>query len=270
MQFSVPAQFLYPSMPRSGRQDAFSTTCKQLQCCGISGVELSAADLERNTVRSILQSLQSASLFVSGYCAVLPFPETESRQPYSVLAAALSEIRNAAALNCPNILFHFVPAGGSFPLPRHSMETLVPVLQQVSAAAIEQGLVPMIENEPNSFLPMGREQEIRRILNEVEGLRLSFNVGNALLMNEEPVLFYDHLSEKVSYIRLRDVCYLPNGSLAACRIGDGDVDFRTLFNHLQKTGYTGSLSLLLLRELTPSQNVAYLSDTLLLLAKLLP
>ncbi|MCF6175328.1 MAG: sugar phosphate isomerase/epimerase [Victivallaceae bacterium] len=130
-------------------------------------------------------------------------------------------------------------------------------LRELHTMFVDAGITPVHENCIN-YGGMGWTYTLRLIEN-VPGLKLAFDVGNPLFSTDytqpEPRPkqssweFYRHVKEHIAYVHIKDGCYIeeiPGSAFPKVRYtfpGDGDGDVRRIVKDLLDSGYYGGFSI---------------------------
>lgn len=120
-------------------------------------------------------------------------------------------------------------------------ERVSSLLGQAGALAAKHGLVLIVENHGGLM----REAEACRALFEKSGcsnVKLNYDPANFLFYGEDPVRAWDALKGFVAFAHLKDV-KVEGVRRSYCRIGEGIIDYKSIFARFAKDAYSGPLCL---------------------------
>ena len=217
-------------------------------CAGlrVDGVELTQVDEEATPEghEALEGVLQETGLKVSSYNFRLPLLSASS----SELAQATDEYREliprAKSLGATALMLFPVPTGVS--APKEERRQLIEACRRCAQIAGEEGITLTLENVGT---PTGRQVigTADHMLQVVEGVgsphfRLVFDSGNFLYTGGDPVGALKTLMPHVAHVHVKDAV-TDQETVREVTIGEGIVDFPTLFGVLRANGYDGYLSI---------------------------
>ncbi len=132
-----------------------------------------------------------------------------------------------------------------------SLEYIVNGLQSAASVAASEGIVLALENHGKLA---GRSDQVQTIIERVgsSALRSTFDMGNFLLVDEDPMNAYHRLSSLIGHVHVKDLMKNDEGkgfkSLAgdyylSTICGEGQVPIGPIFDSLAQSKYQGALSL---------------------------
>lgn len=131
-----------------------------------------------------------------------------------------------------------------------AVDWIVDGLSQAASQARQEGITLCLENHGKLA---GSGEQVKTILSRVgsPALRSTFDTGNFLLVDEEPLKALDTLLDDVAHVHFKDFVKTPEGrykSLAGTayegvNLGLGDVDLKTIVKRLTDRGYEGAFVL---------------------------
>ena len=248
--YELPLQFSGPWDDQKSR--TMEELLRLVRKIGFEGVDLTYQTIcymGEDRVRRILKSLglELSSIICMAHLSDLTLTDEEALAPY------VEAVHLAKALDCS----HLMPVPGH-PVPDTDPEqisgTLIRRLRSLSELAGTEGVVCMIEDDPDLTLGMCAEADITRILRDVPGLKLVYDSANMIVAGEDPVRYFEAVQESVVHMHIKDiaVCEDPgryrdrgwNGVYyTSAPHGSGLVDFESLFHSIGTSGYQGVLSL---------------------------
>lgn len=136
-----------------------------------------------------------------------------------------------------------------------SFHRMVLVYKKAVDLAKENGMVCVIEDDPNIKIPMCTRQEVDALLNAVPGLRVVYDSANMLPGGDDPISYYEYFADKISHIHIKDMQIAdkhPDGHANPGMDGrfyinaphkTGVVDFERLLETIKKSGYNDTLAI---------------------------
>lgn len=132
-------------------------------------------------------------------------------------------------------------------------QNLIKTFTYATQCAMRNGISAVIEDSPNLNLNLCSSVQIKEMLDAVEGLKLAYDSGNMLLVNEDPVEYYEKFKDKIGYIHLKDMRLAtiddrrPDISIDGIKMtsafsGMGIVDFERLIKAICNSGYDGGMT----------------------------
>lgn len=125
----------------------------------------------------------------------------------------------------------------------------IPVVQY----AKEKGIHTVIEDTPDLRIPLCTTEELRYVLERVPGMELVYDSGNMILVDEDPVAYFDTFASQTGHIHLKDMMVTDASNMfadtakdgrkmTAAPSGRGMLDFETLISHIKDSGYDRCLT----------------------------
>jgi sugar phosphate isomerase/epimerase len=153
---------------------------------GFAALELSARDLNDNQPSEIARICADRDLAIS--CingpADLASPDEAVFEAGLVEARALTDA--AAEMGCPAIMLIPGRAEAEDDLPR-AAERIAEGLRQTVAYARERDVTVTIEDFPNPLTPYASIEQVSYLLEQVPGLKLTYDCGNWVVGGDDPV-----------------------------------------------------------------------------------
>jgi hydroxypyruvate isomerase len=198
---------------------------------------------------AVLEELKAKGIKASSYAVANDFAKDNPEER----AAALKEITDAIPVaKALGVKVIRVFSGN---LTEHvtydaALDWIIEGLSEAAAQAKKEGLTLCLENHGKLA---GSGVQVKTILERVgsPALRSTFDTGNFLLVDEEPLKALDVLLTDVAHVHFKDFVQTPEGrykSLAGkayegVNLGLGDVDLKTIVSRLSAQGYQGEFVL---------------------------
>lgn len=223
----------------------FISFCKKE---GIPSVELLNVfwkDVQKE-LPAVIQQLKGSGIQASSYAVANDFAKDSAEERAAALAEIIDAIPVAKALGVKVIR---VFSGNLTEQVTYeaALDWIVEGLSQAARLAEREGLVLCLENHGKLA---GSGTQVKTILDRVgsPALRSTFDTGNFLLVDEQPLQALDVLLHVVAHVHFKD--FLSHGegrykSLAGhayegVALGQGDVDLKTIVQRLTAIGYQGA------------------------------
>jgi sugar phosphate isomerase/epimerase len=110
------------------------------------------------------------------------------------------------------------------------------VLKEIAAGAKAREVILCLENSDKTS--GSNAAVIRDIVTKVNSpfFKITYDGGNFAIVGKDPVQALKTMAENVSYVHLKDV---KKGEMVNTYMGNGDVDYPSIFGILQTCGYSG-------------------------------
>ena len=117
-------------------------------------------------------------------------------------------------------------------------------LEGVCRLAQGSGIDVTVEDFGVAGSPNGSIAGCRHMLDNVEGLKFTFDTGNFACYGEDPFTAYAALKDRVAYVHLKERPRGPDGRIAIGNlpVGDGALELDRLIRTLVADGYTGAFA----------------------------
>lgn len=134
------------------------------------------------------------------------------------------------------------------------LSRVVEYLSEMCRMAASRGITVSVEDYDDSRSPCSTSAKLLYLLENVGGLRITFDTGNFAYSLEDAGEAYNRLSPYIVHVHLKDRAYtrLCEGDDAkadvsgrlmySCAVGSGSVDVRGVVSRLMESGWSGSLS----------------------------
>ena len=186
-------------------------------------------------------NLNSFTLFAVGDTYLPSWIEPEAERRQIRVDHTLSCLEIAAFIGCRNIS---VPPGGPLPSGMTRPEALRLFhtgLDQVIPRAEELGVHLLVEPEPD--LLMERTAEIKPFVAEIQSpiVGVNFDIGHFYCAGEDPAAAFQDLFPWIGHIHIEDIA--PTREHNHLIAGLGAIDFPSVFEVVQQSGYAYDMSL---------------------------
>ncbi len=122
----------------------------------------------------------------------------------------------------------------------------VGAVAQLSSLAAKSGITLALHNHLGTRFET--EAQMRRVLREVRGLQVCFDTAHAEAAGIDSLKFIRDYRERIALVHVKDLrARVPKKRVSFTRdfvnVGEGIVDFRSVFGALRDVGYEGNLML---------------------------
>lgn len=226
----------------------FLAFCKEE---GINRVELLNVfwkDIEKE-LPAVLEDLKAKGIQASSYAVANDFAKETPEER----AAALKEITDAIPVaKALGVKVIRVFSGNLTESVTYddALDWIIEGLSKAAAQAQKEGLTLCLENHGKLA---GSGVQVKTILDRVgsPALRSTFDTGNFLLVDEQPLNALDVLLNDVAHVHFKDFVQTPEGrykslaglSYEGVNLGEGDVELKTIVKRLTDNGYQGAFVL---------------------------
>jgi sugar phosphate isomerase/epimerase len=220
----------------------------ELRGMGLDGIEVSDSSVVQVGGRRFKDLADAAGLDICAYDIICDLVTTDPLQRIKVVDDVERSMELAASLDCTRVLI--VPGVIKPGLtPEHTRELIAEGLRDCVKRANKLNIVPMIEDFGMPNTPFATSGEMLEVLDLVgEGLKVTFDTGNFLIGDEDPVEALEALRDHVYHVHVKDMVS-GSGNLRsysgtafrATEIGEGIVDLKSILEGLK--GYEDYLSL---------------------------
>ena len=234
-------------------EDEYEEMMAAIHEAGYQAVDVTVMETQIFPVDYILQVLKKYELSVSSYICFLEFANPDEKMEERI-ALAKKQADLAAALGTKILML--VPTaheGIEEMRPDEIRQTMIRHWNEVVPYARQLGLHPVIEDTPNLKLCLDKADEVKEVLDAVEGLELVYDSGNMILDGEDPVEYVKKFAGRIGFAHLKDMAILGkedegsermrDGRATKCvATGSGIIDIKGVIRALLETGYTGGMT----------------------------
>jgi sugar phosphate isomerase/epimerase len=199
---------------------------------GYDGVELAALPDDPDRAGAVFRE---AGVAVA--CLACPITMPARIKKRREAAAELVQYFNAAQrLDCRHVK---IP-GYAAP-PGHAVNAAAVEfghwLTPIGDEAAGRGIILLVENS-NSFQ---KSKDLWMLMESVDhgGVAICWDLFNAFITGESPLISVPTLNSRIQYARLRDVQKMNSTSLQDCNLGEGNVPLEQFMTRLRGIGYAG-------------------------------
>lgn len=261
MKYSVITLFIVLRAKKKITVREIYQTAKE---AGFDTIDVDSMPLQLGATREeIKDALRAVGLKAGCYISFLPLPRCEKETAQAGLELLKEELRFCKELGSANYMF--VPQGYQEDLQKYGKDRVAEALKEALTSAValagELGLTVGIEDAPDISFPMCRQKELEELMTAVPGLKLFYDTGNMIPVDEDPLEFYDALKESVAHVHVKDMEYqdaaaenrgdlcIDGRYIDGTRHGKGIVPLPTLLERFRENKYQGLLAL----EYVPSE-----------------
>ncbi|MGC9318128.1 MAG: sugar phosphate isomerase/epimerase family protein [Armatimonadota bacterium] len=213
-------------------------------------LELSARDLAGREPEEIAELCASRGLAISCINGPADLAAADDAAFASGLVQAGALIDAAAEMRCPVVML--IPGRAEHPDDRpRAAARIAEGLREAVTHASSRDVTVTIEDFPNPLAPYASVEEVRHLLDEVPGLRLTFDNGNWLVGGDDPVDAAREFADEIANCHVKDWepdpqqarIRLPSGSWIRGGLhGEGILDHRAILSALVEIGYNGYMA----------------------------
>lgn len=234
-------------------EDEYEEMMAAIHEAGYQAVDVTSWEAQIFSTTHILEVLRRYSLSVSSYICFQEFANPDEKMPERI-AETKRQADLAAELGTEILML--VPTAHEEidkMKPEEIRQTMIHHWNEVVPYAKSLGLHPVIEDTPNLSLCLDKADEVKEVLDAVEGLELVYDSGNMILDGEDPVEYVKQFAGRIGFAHLKDMTILGkedegsermrDGRATRCvATGTGIIDIKGVIHALLDTGYTGGMT----------------------------
>lgn len=222
---------------------------------GIDGVEINYSQIVRDK-SNILSALGKAGLQISCIYESYDWGNDNNMEQARkqiclaketgaskilVIPGFLPEKEAALLNNCSKSYEETV----SFMEKNESVQNMKQALTELTDYASQTGVFVTLEDFDKETAPFSRMCQLKWFMENVPGLRYTFDTGNFAYSDENVVAAYDLLSDKIVHVHCKDrgIQGEPKGEfhrgMKVCAVGQGYIPIKELVRKIEAKGYDG-------------------------------
>lgn len=221
--------------------------------CGYDGLDMMSFHFETEG-KEAKKILDKYGITLSAVDIIMPFSNAATEEKFQLmLSRAKATIDQAYDAGCPNILLMpTVYALDEGITMEQSFAYFTRGLKACVAYGNEKGMTINTETLEAVGVPYCTCGEMKRIFEEVKGLKYTHDTGNPLVGLEDPVDTYEMFKDKVVAVHFKEYGYVDKEDAKVCRngkkvdsvpYGKGLIDFRKHLELLNRDHYEGFITL---------------------------
>lgn len=248
MQFSLMTYTVHAGQP-GGLQtlDAMADFAAEVE---FEALELSARDLADHEPGEIADICGARDLAISCINGPADLAPADDAAFEAGLTQARELVDAAASMGCPAVMLIPGRAESEENLPR-AAERIAEGLRQVIPHAKQQGVTVTIEDFPNPLAPYASIEQVRYLMDNAPGLKLTYDCGNWVVGGDDPVEALHAFADEIVNAHIKEWepdpnesrIHLPDGGwLRGGLHGEGVLDHEAILGGLVEIGYDGYLA----------------------------
>ena len=173
---------------------------------GFEAVDVSAMEVRCFGVETVKEQLDKRNLKVSSLIHFGEFATGDEEKAAAVVEEGKQAVDQALFLGT-NVLM-LVPQARedlSSYTREQIQENLIRNFTPVTALAVEKGVHSVIEDTPDLRLQLCTREDVEYVLSRVPGQELVYDSGNMILVEEDPIAYYDAIADRTAHIPLKDM-----------------------------------------------------------------
>ena len=199
-------------------------------------MDISVSNINANTAMGYYTDAPPSPFFEPSLCTATD-EDREWRIDYTKRAIDL-----AAATGAPSVC---VASGRTLPgnPPENAYQNLVSSLREITAYAAERGIEVGVEFEPE--LLVESVTDVLTLIEDVDhpSLGINLDLGHVAVLGTEPTDAIRRAAGHITGVHLEDIPGGIGGTHYHTVPGDGDLDFRAIFDTFDDIGYDGFVTL---------------------------
>jgi len=214
---------------------------------GIPAVEVTSIEAELFGLETVQELLKKNHLEAGGFVHMDQYACTDAERGKEIIALAKKRIEDAAALGTDNLMLALMAQEDAAEYSREELTAaLIRTIRPIAEYGKQVGVMVSVEDTPDIRLPVCDTNDIKTLLDAIPELYLTYDSGNMLLKNDNPIPFLKTFRDRVCHVHLKDMAYADDGDidvngrfLTGCMHGEGMVDFAEIGTFLRDAGYNG-------------------------------
>lgn len=248
MKFSLMTYTVAPSWP--GGLPTLDAMAEFAAGLGFEALELSAGNLGEVSGVEFAQICRNHGLAVSCINGGANLADADEGEFQQGLDQARYYVELAGQMGCPIVMLLPGQAAQVDDKPR-AAERIAQGLTEIVDYAGQRGVFVTLEDFPNPLTPYCTIAEMRWLLENVPGLRLTYDNGNWMIGGDDPVTALKTLGSYVINVHLKDWevkpeaegMHLPDGTfIRGGKHGRGLIDQKAVLAELKAQGYGGYMA----------------------------
>ncbi|MGN0483694.1 MAG: sugar phosphate isomerase/epimerase family protein [Lachnospiraceae bacterium] len=219
---------------------------------GYEMVDVTNIETQIFSIPYIGEVLKKNGLRVSSYIYMDQFANEQRR--IEQIENAKQGVRDAVALGTKVLMLVPLAHEGIEKLSSKEVHAeLVKQWSPIADYAKKFGMHTVIEDTPDLKLYLCSADELKEILQAVPNLEVVYDSANMLLVDEDPIAYYDTFADKTAHIHVKDIVFSPPTApvgdiradgrrMTGVFLGHGLVDLKTVLEHVVENKYDGCLS----------------------------
>lgn len=248
MRFSLMTYTVHAGQP-GGLQtlDEMADFARELE---FEALELSARDLTDHRPDEIARICEARGLSISCINGAADLAAADDGAFAAGLVQARGLIDAAAAMACPTVMLIPGRAESEGDLPRAAAR-IAEGLREAVGHGEQHGVTVTIEDFPNPLAPYASIEQVRFLLDEAPGLKLTYDCGNWVVGGDDPVKALHEFADEIANAHIKEWepdpaqqrIHTPDGRwLRGGLHGEGVLDHRAILSGLVEIGYDGYLA----------------------------
>lgn len=240
-------------VPMKNGTMTFEDLVKLAKDCGYDGLDLMSFHFEIPGAEA-KKILDKYGVVLSAVNLIMPFANASTEEKFNVmLSRAKATIDQASEAGCHNMLLMPSVYGLDDGITmEQSFHNFTRGLKECVAYGKSKGVTintETLETMGVSYCTCG---EMKRIFDEVEGLKYTHDTGNPIVGLEDPVDTYEMFKDKVVAVHFKEFGYVDADNAKICRngkkvdsvpFGKGLIDFKKHLQLLKRDNYQGYITL---------------------------
>lgn len=223
---------------------------------GFEAVDVTSMELDMIGKETVKEYLEARGLKVSSLIYSNQFASTDEEKCREIVEGGKNAVEQAIYLETKVLmLVPQVHEGIEQFSAEEVQRALIGNLTPVTAYAVEKGIHSVIEDTPDLRLHLCRAEDLARVVDAIPGQEVVYDSGNMVLVDEDPIKYYERFAQKTAHIHLKDMMEVPETARFADTAADGrkmtgapsgtgmlaEV-FPTLMKRVRENGYDGYLT----------------------------
>lgn len=232
---------------------------------GYEAVDITSIEIQVLGLDKVKEILDNNGLQVSSFIHFDTYADMEISRFTEHIENGKRAVNITRALKCKTLML--VPQAQES-IEEYSGEQIrkqfISYWNPIVAYASLENIHCVVEDTPDLRLSFCTMDEMEKVLDGVPGLEVVYDSGNMLLVDENPVEFYEKFAGKVKHIHLKDMRYAKKGEeradvakngrkMTVAPTGMGLVDLSEVLASIKTHHYDGYLTV----EFTPDDNGDY-------------
>lgn len=226
-----------------------------VETSGFDMIDITSLEFDLFGVDTVKEALKKRNLKVSSLIHFDKFASMEEADSAVLIEKAKNVIDLAKEIGTEIVML--VPQAQENVL-EYSRKALADCLVKhwipIAEYARAQGVHVVAEDTPDLRLPLCTTEELSYVLERVPGLEMVYDSGNMILVDEDPVTYFETFANQIAHIHLKDMIVTDDSNMladtardgrkmTAAPSGKGLLDFPTLLEHIKNSGYSGRLAI---------------------------
>lgn len=222
--------------------------------CGLDAVDITGLEVDFFGTETVKKALADAGLECGCLIQMDTYAETDPGKHETIVMNAEQKILTAKELGASYMMLGLIAHPGADKQSDDELRnSIIRNIRPIAEFGKEQGVTVSVEDTPVISLPLSCSDDVKKVLDNIPELSLTFDTGNMIHAGDDPLHFYEVLKDRIAYVHIKDIVYTDDPTdgdetcdgryIVATIHGKGVIDLDSIIKTLRDDGYDGWLML---------------------------